>query len=154
MPEKLKTTGFMLMLIPGALGLFDSVGCGAAVLMVIGLTWMWLQRARLAGQGAATSLCAGGMACLGLARFHSSTAAGVMEADLELARFFAAASMANLAFGLALITVGAAALAAAKGRTRWWGLMGLLNVVGFGVVAILPVPPPKDALGDSEPRVE
>lgn len=55
--------------------------------------------------------------------------------------------------GSIMLLAGLALYAQAKGRSRWWGLMGLFSIFGLFVLALLPNLRPSDDPADSKPHL-
>jgi hypothetical protein len=159
MPDALATLGFSSLLVVATLAAAQLGDVPAGLVTAFALAWGWWTRGRFPGQGVATAVAAVGTVLLGLAAVLGAAGAAPTEVgSAALGNVNAAAALGlsgldpaladRLALGCSVVgtvdlMAACARLARARGRSAWWGILGVTNILGFGILLWLPVPPPE-----------
>lgn len=139
----LQTLAFGCLTLFAALASYAMASFALAVTVTAVLFWGWNGRATVRGQGPATLVFALGMGLIAMSSAIRGLASGP-EVDPQAAHDLLVLGLLPVPAGFTACMLGCGLLARAKGRSGWWALIGLGNVIGFGVMLALPflVPTP------------
>lgn len=161
MRDTLATLAFSPLLLAAMLGGAQVGDLPAGLVTAAALSWGWWTRARFPGQGLSTIVVAVAMVALGAGtRFGAQADPSVVVIATDASRLgervlaavglgalpattAAVAALVCSLSGSALAMAAVAGLARARGRSAWWGILGVTNILGYGVLLWLPVPPPE-----------